>query len=60
MKSRLSSTIWLLVFWMGLALFGVLGLAYYAGAHSVGQARRRVARFPAARMARCLAQRSWR
>src|SRR5277367_62162 len=38
MKSRLSSTVWLLVFWIGLALFGVLGLAYYAGAHSVAQA----------------------
>jgi methyl-accepting chemotaxis protein len=38
MKSRLSSTIWGLVFFVGLALFGVLGLAYYAGAHSVAQA----------------------
>jgi twitching motility protein PilJ len=37
MKARLSSTIWLLVFWIGAALFGVLGLAYYAGAHSGGQ-----------------------
>jgi methyl-accepting chemotaxis protein len=37
MKSRLSSTIWGLVFFVGLALFGVLGLAYYAGAHSVAQ-----------------------
>jgi len=34
MKSRLSSTIWMLVFFIGLALFGVLGLAYYAGSHS--------------------------
>src|ERR1700723_4052544 len=31
MKARLSSTIWLLVFWIGAALFGVLGLAYFAG-----------------------------
>src|ERR1700693_6010210 len=34
MKSRLSSTIWLLVFWIGAALFGVLGMAYYAGSHA--------------------------
>ena len=38
MKSRLSSTIWMLVFFIGLDLFGVLGLAYYAGAHSGAQA----------------------
>ena len=38
MKSRLSSTIWGLVFFVGLALFGVLGLAYYAGAHSAAGA----------------------
>ena len=31
MKARLSSTVWLLVFWVTLALFGVLGLSYYAG-----------------------------
>ena len=31
MKSRLSSTIWTLVFVNGLALFGVLGLAFHAG-----------------------------
>jgi len=31
MKSRLSSTLWLLAFWIGAALFGVGGLAYYAG-----------------------------
>jgi len=31
MKARLSSTIWLLVFWVGLALFGVLALAYHGG-----------------------------
>jgi len=34
MKARLSSTIWLLVLWIGAALFGVLGLAYYAGSHA--------------------------
>jgi len=34
MKARLSSTVWMLVFWIGLSLFGVLGLAYYAGLHS--------------------------
>src|ERR1700684_2522076 len=34
MKARLSSTIWLLVFWIGAALFGVLGMAYYAGSHA--------------------------
>src|SRR6204780_4657916 len=34
MKARLSSTIWLLVLWIGVALFGVLGLAYYAGSHA--------------------------
>ncbi|MGH9716937.1 MAG: methyl-accepting chemotaxis protein [Candidatus Acidiferrales bacterium] len=38
MKARLSSTIWLLVFWIGLALFGVLGLAYHAGKNSGGLA----------------------
>src|SRR5271169_3849228 len=36
MKTRLSSTIWMLVIWTSLALFGVLGLAYQAGAHSGG------------------------
>ena len=36
MKTRLSSTIWMLVIWTSLALFGVLGLAYEAGAHSGG------------------------
>jgi methyl-accepting chemotaxis protein len=36
MKARLSSTIWLLVFWIGLVLFGVLGLAYYSGKNSGG------------------------
>jgi len=37
MKARLSSTIWLLVFWTLLALFGVLGLAFHAGKNSGGQ-----------------------
>jgi len=38
MKSRLSSAIWLLVFWTSLALFGVLALAYHAGKNSAGAA----------------------
>jgi methyl-accepting chemotaxis protein len=38
MKARLSSTVWMLVFWIGLSLFGVLGLAYYAGLHSAAPA----------------------
>jgi len=38
MRSRLSSTIWLLVFWTSLALFGVLALAYHAGRNSGGAA----------------------
>src|SRR5499425_1581991 len=33
MKSRLSSTIWLLNFWIAAALVGVLGLGYYAAQH---------------------------
>src|SRR5260370_6630072 len=36
MKTRLSSTIWLLVIWNSVALFAVLGLAYAAGAQSWG------------------------
>ena len=36
MKTRLSSTIWMLVLWTTVALFGVLGLAYEAGVHSGG------------------------
>jgi len=36
MKSRLSSTIWLLVLWISVALFGVLALAYHAGKSSGG------------------------
>jgi methyl-accepting chemotaxis protein len=38
MKARLSSTIWFLVFWTGLAVAGVLWLAYYAGKNSGGLA----------------------
>ena len=38
MKSRLSSTIWLLVLWTTAALFGVLALGYYAGQHPAGAA----------------------
>jgi methyl-accepting chemotaxis protein len=36
MKTRLSSTIWMLVIWTSAALFGVLGLAYEAGVHAGG------------------------
>jgi len=36
MKTKLSSTIWLLVIWTSVALFAVLGLAYEAGVHSGG------------------------
>src|SRR6267154_899696 len=36
MKTRLSTTIWLLVIWTSVALFAVLGIAYDAGAHSGG------------------------
>src|SRR5258708_14694272 len=36
MKTRLSSTIWMLVIWTSIALFAVLGLAYEAGIHSGG------------------------
>ena len=38
MKARLSSTVWLLVFWVTLLLFASVGFSYYAGAHSAGQA----------------------
>src|SRR3984893_5764505 len=38
MKARLSSTVWILVLWISVALFGVLSIAYYAGSHSVAQA----------------------
>ena len=37
MKGRLSSTIWMLVLWISVAMFGGLAIAYYAGAHSTGQ-----------------------
>jgi twitching motility protein PilJ len=37
MKTRLSSTIWLLVAWTTAALIGVLGLAFHAGRNSAGQ-----------------------
>ena len=36
MKARLSSTIWLLVLWAGLAAFGAVALAYHAGRNSGG------------------------
>jgi twitching motility protein PilJ len=48
MKARLSSTIWLLVLWIGLALFGVLGLAYHAGKNSGGLALSDAGSLPAA------------
>ncbi len=38
MKSRLSSTVWLLVFWIGAAATGAAGLAFYAGSHANGAA----------------------
>jgi len=38
MKSRLSTTIWLLVLWAAIAFFGVLGLAYHAGKEAGGLA----------------------
>ncbi len=37
MKARLSSTVWLLVFWVTLLLFAAVGFSYYAGAHSAAQ-----------------------
>lgn len=36
MKARLSSTLWFLVLWAGVALLGVLALAYHAGRESGG------------------------
>ena len=36
MKPRLTSTMWALALWTTVALFGVLGLAYFAGVHSNG------------------------
>jgi methyl-accepting chemotaxis protein len=47
MKSRLSSTIWLLVLWISAALFGVLGLAYHAGKESGGAALTDASSMPA-------------
>jgi twitching motility protein PilJ len=47
MKARLSSTIWLLVAWNGVALFGVLGLAYHAGRNSGGQSLLNLTSLPA-------------
>ncbi|HEY6904058.1 MAG TPA: methyl-accepting chemotaxis protein, partial [Candidatus Acidoferrales bacterium] len=38
MKARLSSTLWFLVLWAGVALFGVLALGYHAGKESGGVA----------------------
>jgi len=38
MKSRLSTTIWMLALWATIAFFGVLGLAYHAGKESGGLA----------------------
>jgi methyl-accepting chemotaxis protein len=46
MKARLSSTIWLLVFWTSLALLGVLALAYSAGKNSGGAALLDVSSMP--------------
>ena len=34
MKARLSSTVWLLVFWVTLLLIAAVGFSYYAGSHS--------------------------
>jgi hypothetical protein len=36
MKPRLTSTMWALALWTTVSLFGVLGLAYFAGVHSNG------------------------
>jgi methyl-accepting chemotaxis protein len=38
MKSRLSSIIWLLIFWTAASLFGVFGLGYYAAHNPAGAA----------------------
>ena len=38
MKSRLSSTIWLLVFWTAASFFAILGLGYYAVHNPTGAA----------------------
>ena len=36
MKSRLSSTVWMLVIWVAVAAGGAALLAFYAGSHSNG------------------------
>src|SRR5271163_2142937 len=38
MKARLSSTVWLLVFWFTLLLIAAVGFSYYAGSHSAADA----------------------
>ena len=38
MKARLSSTVWLLVFWVTLLLTAAVGFSYYAGSHSAADA----------------------
>ena len=38
MKARLSSTVWLLVFWVTLLLVATVGFSYYAGSHSAADA----------------------
>src|SRR5271165_4658095 len=48
MKSRLSSTIWTLVFVNGLALFVVLGLAFHAGREANGNSLFDFASLPSA------------
>jgi methyl-accepting chemotaxis protein len=47
MKARLSSTIWTLVLWTGIGLFGVLALAYDAGKHAGGLPLASAASLPA-------------
>src|SRR5271163_5113415 len=38
MKARLSSTVWLLVFWVTLLLIAAVGFSSYAGSHSAADA----------------------
>ena len=47
MKARLSSTIWLLVLWAGLAAFGAVALAYHAGRNSGGLSMLELGSLPA-------------
>ncbi len=47
MKARLSSTIWLLVLWAGLAAFGAVALAYHAGKNAGGLSALDVGSLPA-------------